>query len=177
MKIEKDKVVSVIYELRENNHEGRIIEALDDDRPLTFTFGSGRLLAGFESNLNSLVKGDTFSFALSSEMAYGDKREDMIVNVPLSVFETDGKMDEEICFVGNEVPMMDQQGNSLKGIINEITSEHAMMDFNHPMAGVNLFFSGRITEVREPTEEDLNQSSCSSCGTHSDSGCSGGCGH
>ena len=175
MKIEKDKVVSLIYELRENDSEGRIIEALDDNKPLTFTFGSGRLLSGFESNLTSLTKGDSFRFTLNSEMAYGDKREDMIVNVPLSVFEVDGKIDDVICTVGNEVPMMDTNGNSLKGIIIEITDKYLVMDFNHPMAGINLFFSGRVTDVREATEEDLN-SSCSSCGSNGESGCAGGCG-
>lgn len=176
MKIEKDRVVSVVYELRENNPEGRIIEALDINRPLTFIFGSGSLIPGFEMNLESKVKGDSFSFQLDPKMAYGARREDMIINVPISVFEVDGKVDEEICVVGNEVPMMDQQGHQLKGTINEITEEHVVMDFNHPMAGINLYFSGEVTEVREATEADLNPpSSCSSCGSE-DSGCSG-CGH
>lgn len=176
MKIEKDRVVSVIYELRENNQDGRIIEALDINKPLTFIYGSGSLIHGFELNLFSKEKGDSFSFQLEPKLAYGDRREEMIINVPISVFEVDGKVDDEICVVGNEVPMMDQQGNQLKGIINEITDEHVVMDFNHPMAGVNLYFTGSVTEVREATEADLNPpSSCSSCGT-GDSGCSG-CGH
>ncbi len=176
MKIEKDKVVSLIYELRESNSDGRIIEAIDDNKPLTFIFGSGQLLPGFESNIDSMDKGDSFSFALNSELAYGDKREDMVVNVPLSVFEVDGKIDEEICTVGNEVPMTDTNGNSLRGIINEINDQYVVMDFNHPMAGVNLFFSGRITDVRDATDEDFS-SSCSSCGSKNDSGCQGGCGN
>ena len=54
MKIENNKVVSLIYELRENNSEGRIIEALDENKPLTFLFGSGRLLPDFESKIHSL---------------------------------------------------------------------------------------------------------------------------
>lgn len=176
MKVEKDKVVSLIYELRESNSKGRIIEALNENKPLTFIFGSGRLLSGFETNIDSLNEGDSFMFTLNTESAYGDKREDMVVNVPLSVFEIEGKIDEEIYAVGNEVPMMDPNGNSLKGIINEITDQYVVMDFNHPMAGVNLFFSGKITDVREATDEDFN-SSCSSCGTKKDSGCKGGCGN
>lgn len=174
MKIEKDKVVSLVYELRENDAEGRVIEALDNNRPLTFIYGTGKLLPAFESNIGSLRKGDEFSFSLNSEMAYGGKREEMIVNIPLSVFEVEGKIDDKICVVGNEVPMMDQQGNSLNGIINEITEEHVVMDFNHPMAGIDLFFSGKVTEVREATPEDYHQSSCSSCGSGSgESGCNG----
>lgn len=178
MKIETNKMVSLIYELRENDSDGRIIESLDDNRPLTFIYGTGRLLPVFESNINSLGTGDLFSFALNSEMAYGEKREDMIVDVPRSVFETDGKLNEDICRVGNEVPMMDQEGNPLNGIINEITDTHVKMDFNHPMADLNLFFSGKVLNVREATESELSAitSSCSGCGGHEHSDCSGGCG-
>lgn len=178
MKIEKNKMVSLIYELREKNPEGKIIETLDETRPLTFLFGTGRLLPEFESNIDSLNAGDIFRFALNAEMAYGEKREDMIINVPIAVFETEGKINEEICRVGNEVPMMDTDGNPLNGIINEITDTYVKMDFNHPMAGQDLFFSGRITEVREPSGHELSGAghTCSGCGSgHEQSDCSGGC--
>jgi FKBP-type peptidyl-prolyl cis-trans isomerase SlyD len=177
MKIEKNKMVSLIYELREKNQEGRIIEELDEARPLSFIYGTGRLLPVFESNIHSLNAGDPFRFELNAEMAYGEKREDMIVNVPIAVFETDGKVNEEICQVGIEVPMMDTEGNPVNGIINEITDTYVKMDFNHPMAGADLYFSGRIIEVREPTDQELAGAgqSCSGCGggnQHSDcSGC------
>lgn len=178
MKIEKHKMVSLIYELREVDSEGKIIETLDESRPLSFVFGTGRLLPVFESNINSLGKGDNFSFSLTSDDAYGEKREEMIVDVPISVFETDGKLNEDICKVGNEVPMMDTEGNPLNGIINEISETHVKMDFNHPMAGIDLYFSGKITDIREATAEEIagTSHSCSSCGSSDGhSGCSGEC--
>jgi FKBP-type peptidyl-prolyl cis-trans isomerase SlyD len=178
MKIENNKKVSLIYELRENDSNGRIIEALDESRPLSFIYGTGRLLPVFESNISSLKTGDNFRFTLNSEMAYGDKREEMIINVPVSVFETDGKINEDICRVGNEVPMTDSDGNPLTGIINEITDTYVRMDFNHPMAGLDLFFSGKIVEVSEATEHELAETmnSCSGCSSKEHSDCSGGCG-
>src|SRR5665647_1337293 len=100
MKIEQNKMVSLIYDLRESNPEGRIIEAIDETKPLAFVFGTGRLLPVFESNISTLSKGDNFSFSMSSEAAYGEKREEMIVNIPIGVFETDGKLNEDICQVG-----------------------------------------------------------------------------
>ena len=178
MKIEKNKMVSLIYELRESNAEGRIIEVLDEKRPLSFVFGTGRLLPVFESNISTLIKGDSFSFSLDPEMAYGEKREEMVVNVPISVFETDGKLNEDVCYVGNEVPMMDTDGNPLNGIINEITDSYVKMDFNHPMAGVGLFFTGKIVDVRDATEQELAgpaANSCSGCNSGGHSDCSGGC--
>jgi FKBP-type peptidyl-prolyl cis-trans isomerase SlyD len=177
MKIENNKMVSLIYELRENDSEGKVIEALDDTRPLRFIYGTGRLLPVFESNINMLKTGDLFRFTLEAEAAYGDKRDEMIINVPVSVFETDGKLNEDICRVGNEVPMTDSDGNPLTGIINEITDTYVRMDFNHPMAGLNLFFSGKIVDVREATDQEIaaTMNSCSSCGGKEHSDCSGGC--
>ena len=177
MKIENNKMVSLIYELRESNSEGRIIETLDETKPLSFIFGKGRLLPVFESNISALSLGDYFKFSLSSEMAYGERREDMIVDVPKSVFEIDGILNEEVCRVGNEVPMMDSEGNPLSGIINEITDTIVKMDFNHPMADLDLYFSGKIIDVRDATEAELSSASasCSGCSGHDHSDCSGSC--
>lgn len=169
-------MVSLVYELRENDINGRVIEKIEDTNPMRFLYGSGRLLPSFESNLAALNQGDNFNFGLSSANAYGEKREEMIIDVPISVFETDGKIDESICAVGKEVPMMDSSGNPLYGTVNEVSDTFVKMDFNHPMAGVNLYFSGKILEVREPSEEEIaaNSHSCSGCDSDH-SGCSGNC--
>jgi FKBP-type peptidyl-prolyl cis-trans isomerase SlyD len=179
MKIDQNKMVSLIYELRETNTGGKILEEIKENKPLKFLYGTGRLLPAFEANLLSLKSGDGFSFNLSSEHAYGERREEMIIDVPVSVFENNGKIDENVCTVGNVVPMMDGSGNQLNGIIYEISDSFVKMDFNHPMAGVELFFSGRILEVREPTHDELTAgaSSCSGCEghTHDHSDCGGHC--
>lgn len=177
MKIENNSYVSLIYELRENDHKGRLIEALEAAKPLRFIYGTGRLLREFESKISRLSSGDSFSFVLNTEDAYGERREDMIINIPLSVFEKDGKINEEICRIGNEVPMIDSEGHPLTGTICEIADTYVKMDFNHPMAGLNLFFSGKIIEVRNSTEDELRNvgGSCSSCNSYESSGCSGTC--
>lgn len=177
MKIELNKMVSLVYELRENNSEGRIIESLDESKPLTFVFGTGRLLPVFETNIASLSTGESFCFPLKSEVAYGERREEMIIDVPISVFELDGKLNEDICRVGNEVPMMDHEGNPLNGTILEIGENNVKMDFNHPMADMDLFFTGKILNVREATASELSSAmnSCSGCSGKEHSDCSGGC--
>jgi FKBP-type peptidyl-prolyl cis-trans isomerase SlyD len=171
-------MVSIIYELRETNANGRILEKLKENKPLNFIFGTGRLLPAFEANLFSLESGNSFSFNLSADKAYGERREEMIINVPLSVFDNDGKVDENICRVGNEVPMVDGSGNPFYGIINEILEDSVRMDFNHPMAGVDLFFSGKILDIREPSEEEISGTnhSCSACvASDNHAGCPGSC--
>ncbi len=177
MKIENNKMVSLVYELRENDGNGDIIETIDSSRPLRFLYGAGKLIPSFEGNISELESGDPFSFAIQAEDAYGERREEMIIDVPISVFFVEGKVDQNICKVGNQVPMMDNQGNPLNGTILEIKGESVRMDFNHPMAGTDLYFSGKILDVSEPSPEDFNppSHSCSGCNPNDHSDCSGGC--
>ena len=177
MKIDQNKLVSLIYKLQETGTGGKILEELQENKPLKFIFGTGRLLPAFEANILSLSTGDSFSFNLIAVQAYGERREEMIIDVPLSVFENDGKLDEQICRVGNEVPMIDGSGNQLYGIIIGILQDTVKMDFNHRLAGADLFFSGKILEVREPTLDELSagNKSCSGCESNNRSECSGKC--
>jgi FKBP-type peptidyl-prolyl cis-trans isomerase SlyD len=180
---EKDNVVSVVYELREGSKNGEVVEALTPDHPLTFLFGSGGLLPKFEENLNGLSTGDSFEFLLNSEDAYGPVVENAIVHVPLQIFEVEGRIDESLLKVGTTVPMMDSEGRRLNGKVLGLEGEAVKMDFNHPMAGRDLHFSGTVTEVRNATEEELTHGhvhsngshDCGSCGDEGGHSCN--CGH
>jgi FKBP-type peptidyl-prolyl cis-trans isomerase SlyD len=169
MKVAKNKVVSLTYQLRVNDQQGDVIESLNTDAPLTFLYGSGSLLPKFEDNISGLAAGDKFDFNLPSQDAYGEINQDAIVDVPLAAFEIDGKIDNKMLAIGNQIPMQDSAGNKLNGTVKQVSNETVTMDFNHPLAGEHLFFTGEITEVREATEEELHhghahyEGSCDGC--------------
>lgn len=176
MQISDKKVVSIVYELRTNSKEGDIIESLTDDKPLVFMYGAGNLLPKFEENLAGLKQGDSFEFSLKSEDAYGAAQDNAIVDVPRSVFTVDGNEDPNLLKVGNTIPMLDRDGNRLNGVVKNIGDENVKMDFNHPMAGMDLFFTGKVTEIREPNEDELNHGhvhSSGSCEGCDDENCHG----
>ena len=169
MNADKNSVVSIVYELREGSKAGEVVESLNSDNPLTFLFGTGGLLPKFEENLNGLTIGDSFEFLLGAEDAYGPVVENAVVQVPKSVFEVDGKLDESLMQVGSMVPMMDAEGRRLNGKVIALEGDAVKMDFNHPMAGNNLHFKGEVTDVRQATEEELTHGHI-----HNEGGC--GCG-
>lgn len=189
---EKDNVVSIVYELRKDSGTGEIVEALNGDNPLTFLFGTGGLLPKFEEQIRGLSEGDGFEFLLRSEDAYGPFIENAVVDVPKSVFEIDGRIDESLMQIGTTVPMMDAEGRRLNGKVISVHGDAVKMDFNHPMAGNDLHFRGKVTGIREATSEELThghvhgQSSgcgcgCSTSGSCEDEDCNGdqnghGCG-
>ncbi len=181
MEITDKKIVSLIYELREDSNTGSIVEQVEEANPLTFLFGSGNLLPKFEEHLSGLKTGEKFEFGLNSEDAYGPKVENAVVNVPKNIFEHEGKVDENMLQIGNMVPMMDNDGRRLNGKILEIDDENVKMDFNHPMAGADLHFKGEVTDVREATDVELSHGhvhggdDCNSCDDHSNDDGGGGC--
>lgn len=156
MKIGNQKVVSLTYELREDNEQGELIQKVDEQRPFVYLFGVGGLLPKFEQNLEGLSKGDKFSFDMTAEESYGNHTEEAIIDLEKSIFEVDGAIDEELLTLGNQITMQDNHGNPLDGIVLEVTDTMVKMDFNHPLAGLDLHFSGEILDVREASAEELS---------------------
>lgn len=170
---EKNKVVSIVYELRNGSEKGEVVESLSSENPLTFLFGTGGLLPKFEENIGGLSEGDNFEFLLRSEDAYGPVVENAIVHVPKTVFEIDGKIDETLMTIGNTVPMMDAEGRRLNGKVMAIEGDAVKMDFNHPMAGNDLYFKGEVMGIRSATEEELAHGHSHQHGQH-ECGCGEG---
>ena len=183
MEIQLNKVVSLSYTLEV---DGDIIETVTAEKPMQFIFGTGYLLPKFEENVAGKKVGDTFDFKLATEDAYGPVNPEAIVELPKKVFEVDGKIQENVLFVGNVLPMMDSEGNRLNGAIDEVKEDSIVMNFNHPLAGAELHFSGKVEAIREATETELENGlfnerhqgscggGCSSEGDCSSCGC-GGC--
>ncbi len=84
----------------------------------------------------------------------------------------DGKLAEDILFVGSQIPMADAQGNRMLGLVKEVGETTVKMDFNHPMAGKTLNFEVEVISVRDVTPEDLQGGcSCGHCGGDCEEGC------
>ncbi len=166
MQISKNKVVSLSYILKQNDVEGELIEQTKDNDPLVFLYGVGQMLPKFEENLANLQVGDTFSFGIKSVDAYGEFDQDAIIDLDKSIFMIDGKIDNDLLKIGNVIPMRDDQGHMLQGVVESVSNDTVRMDFNHPMAGKNLHFTGKIIEVRDASAEELSHGHAHGDGCH-----------
>lgn len=166
-----NKMVTLSYILRVDGFEGEVIEQTTVESPLKFVFGLGQMLPMFESNLSGLKQGDDFEMTISSSDAYGEIDKDAIVDLPKDIFIIDGFFDEKRYKPGNQVPMQTSSGHRMNGTILELNEDSLKMDFNHPLAGVNLHFKGNIIEVRDATEEELMPASCGCGCSSSNEGC------
>ena len=158
MKIEKNRVVTLTYELRikGENGEQSLIETANEEQPMVFIYGMSGLPDQFEKELDGKTAGDTFDFTLAAEGGYGDFDENAIVDLPLNVFQVEGTIPDNMLEPGNFIPMADSEGNQLQGRVVEVSEETVKMDFNHPLAGKDLNFKGKVEKIREATEEELD---------------------
>jgi FKBP-type peptidyl-prolyl cis-trans isomerase SlyD len=176
MTIAKDKMVSVTYELKLDGKEGDVFEKAGKDSPLIFLYGSGMMLPAFENGLSEKNAKDTFEIFIAAADAYGEVNEEAIVELPKTIFMVDGKIDEQLITPGNSVPMMSTSGQRMEGLVVSVDENTVQMDFNHPLAGEDLHFTGEILDVRDATEEELSAAYSSGCGCGSGGGCGDGCG-
>lgn len=168
MKIEKDKVVTLTYELRimDENGEQSLIETANEEQPMVFIYGMSGLPDQFEENLDGMTSGDNFDFKLDTEDGYGEYNEEAVVDLPKNVFEVEGSVPDEMLEEGNYIPMTDSEGNQLQGRVVEIGEDTVKMDFNHPLAGKELYFKGKVENVREATQEELDHGHVHGAGGH-----------
>ncbi len=156
MQIAKKTVVSVHYKLYASNQNESLIEKTSKDNPMVFLFGKGQLIQEFEDNLKGLKTGDDFDFKIITKNAYGEVNPNALVTLPRNAFQIDGKEPEGILEKGKILDMQDQEGNPMRGTIKKVEAENVKMDFNHPLAGVDLHFKGTVKDVRAATKEELD---------------------
>lgn len=190
MEIKKNMVVAVSYELEV---EGKIADKAGSEAPLEYIHGSGMLLPKFEAALEGKAPGDGFEFTLKPEEGYGSYNPGYLARIPLEAFQIDGKLATELLVVGRTLPMLNSEGQVVQGTVLEVNDKDVVMDFNHPMAGKTLHFTGKVEAVREATEKELKEGlhgeylppeegcghckgGCHSGGCHSGDCQEGGCG-
>ena len=155
--IAQDSVVTITYDLSitDDNQQKVLVETADAEAPMVFLFGHSGLPEEFERQLDGKQPGDSFSFSLTPEQGYGSYDQQAVVQIPKQVFEIDGKIDDEMLQPGNYLPMADNEGNHMQAKVIEVGDQEVTMDFNHPLAGMDMHFEGRVEDVRAATAEEL----------------------
>ena len=181
MKIEKNKVVEVSYEL---TVDGQVIDVAAKDQPLDYIHGTKMLIPRFEAEIEGKEPGDAFAFEVSPAEGYGEYDPARIIKLSLNAFMIDGKVREDLLEVGRQLPMYNKNGHVEYGRITEVNEEGVLMDFNHDLAGKTLHFKGEVLTVRDATEKELKEGlhgeflpiqECGcGCHDHHHDGCCGG---
>lgn len=109
--------------------------------PLEFTLGDGMVIPGFESAVTGMAVGESKTFDIPSDQAYGPRRDEMVMQVERNQFPD--HIDPE---VGQQLQM--QQGNQAFVVtVAEVNDDAVTLDGNHPLAGQDLTFTIELVEI------------------------------
>ena len=116
------------------------------EQPLSFTIGSGQLIAGFDQAVTGMTVGENKTITLGPTEAYGEVQEGMTQTVPTNAFPPnfEFKIGEQV--VGNG-PM----GQPVTATILEVVDGSVTLDMNHPLAGKTLNFNIELLSIEEET--------------------------
>lgn len=121
---------------------GETFDSSEGRDPLEFTVGQGQVIKGFDNALIDMKVGDKKTVEIPVADAYGDRRDDMVVEYPKQDFPEEMKPE-----VGMQLNMSDNQGNNFPVVITEIKEEVVVLDANHPLAGKDLVFDLEVVEI------------------------------
>jgi FKBP-type peptidyl-prolyl cis-trans isomerase SlpA len=121
---------------------GATIDSTFDKGAVELTIGDGNLLVGFESCLIGLVVGDHQTFTVAPENGFGQHNAANLQTLKRHQFGPDMVLEE-----GLVVSFSDAANTELPGVVKTIDGDTVVMDFNHPLAGVELKFEVEILAV------------------------------
>lgn len=122
--------------------DGTVFDSSEDTEPLEFTLGDEAVIPGFEEAVEGLEEGESVTTTLEPEMAYGERRDDLVFQVDRSDIRDDIELE-----VGDELEIHGRDGNTFPALVQDLGDEKVTLDANHPLAGRTLVFEVELVEV------------------------------
>ncbi len=122
--------------------DGTVFESSSGRDPVQFTIGQGEIIDGFEQAVRGMSEGESKSVELTPDRAYGERREDLVLDVGRDRFPDDLTPE-----AGQRLQMQSQDGQAIPVTVTEVYDSEVRLDANHPLAGETLSFDLQLVEV------------------------------
>jgi FKBP-type peptidyl-prolyl cis-trans isomerase SlpA len=129
--------------------DGTVADSSEGDAPLSFTVGDGTLYPTLEAHLLGLRPGDRFDRRLAPAEGFGERDPANVHRLPRADFPA-----EMSPTPGQVVEFATPGGAEVAGTVLEVDDEGVSVDFNHPLSGRALRFTGRILTVDPRRDSD-----------------------
>jgi len=143
IKIQPGSNVSLFFNL--SLADGTLVDGTEEGDPMTFTLGDGTMIEGLELALLGLKSGDKQTLSIPPETGFGFSDPQAIQWMPLTDFPAELKPE-----AGQIMNFTLPNGEEVPGAILELEKKRVKVDFNHPLAGLEVVFAVEIIEVKSP---------------------------
>ncbi|MBP7452397.1 MAG: FKBP-type peptidyl-prolyl cis-trans isomerase [Ottowia sp.] len=155
MEISSPCVVALTWKLKDS-----LGETLDElDAPVEFLVGGGDLLPAIDRALQGHEPGAELHLNLEPKDAFGDYNENLVFLALRTVLPE--SVEEGMLIEARALPPEVVQGAEPDTLLTltELYPEHAVLDGNHPLAGIALRLDVKVVAVREATEDEVQRGS------------------
>ena len=121
-------------------NDGTVFDSSDGREPLEFTIGENQVIAGFENGVKDMKLNQEKTIKIKPSDAYGEKNEQLIVNIPRDKFPPKIEVDGKLILKG-------PQGQNIPAIVKEVKDDIVVIDLNHPLAGEELTFKIKVVGI------------------------------
>ena len=142
-KVEKGHKVTVHY--TGSLDDGTIFDSSKNREPLEFIVGGGIVIEGFDEMVIGMSVGDTKKETLPSHKAYGDRRNELVGDVPKNNIPENIR---DNVAKGDKLQIPQPNGIAIVTVIN-VTDDAITIDANPELAGKDLTFEIELVEIKE----------------------------
>ncbi len=125
--------------------DGTVFDSSEGREPLGFDVGSGQVIQGFDEAVQGMTVGESKDVHIPAEKAYGNRNEELVLEVPIAQVPPDLKPEE-----GMRLEMGGMNGELMRVVVTKITDSHITLDANPPLAGQNLNFNLHLVDCLPP---------------------------
>jgi len=122
--------------------DGTVFDSSANREPLQFILGDGNMIKGFDAAVHGMQIGEEKSVTIPCGDEYGEKREDMMLDIPMEQVPSDIKAE-----VGMELSLQNQAGHPVPVKVTYVDDIKITLDANHPLAGKDLIFDITLVEI------------------------------
>ena len=148
MTVSKNCIVTLDYTV--TTTDGQMID--EGKEPLIYVHGGyENIFAPVEKAMEGKSVGDSFKVAVPAAEGFGEYDEELIV------IETLENLPEDLN-VGMQIEGYNPENEEdiIIYTVTEIKGNNAVLDGNHPLAGINMVFEGTVTEIHPATQEEID---------------------
>ncbi len=158
MQVTNDKVVSFHYSLKLADQTQ--LESSENSDPMVYLHGKANIIPGLEKGLEGKSAGDEFSITVAPAEAYGEYNPQLQMRLPIKNLKAQGKLQV------NTLAVVQTDDGPRQVRVIKIGRFHADVDANHPLAGQTLTFDGKVEDIRDATDEELEHGHAHGPGGH-----------
>lgn len=110
--------------------------------PLEFSIGERQVIPGFEKAVEGMSTGESKTFSIPAEEAYGEHRAELVQEVPKTALPESVTPEQ-----GMQLQATGGDGQPMNLVVTEVKEETITVDGNHPLAGQDLNFDVELVKI------------------------------